>query len=65
MHANYGIGGVNMSWFAAFMLKGIGVCVILAVAATIAGGFIDSNDQIFPQKNAVYDAMGDNIHDTK
>ena len=29
-----------MSWFAAFMLKGIGVCVILAVAATIAGVFI-------------------------
>ncbi len=45
MHANYGIGGVNMSWFAAFMLKGIGVCVILAVAATIAGGFIKDYDE--------------------
>lgn len=45
MHANYGIGGVNMSWFAAFMLKGIGVCFILAVAATIAGVFIKDYDE--------------------
>ena len=35
-----------MSWFAAFMLKGIGVCVILAVAATIAGVFINSRRSV-------------------
>ena len=45
MHANYGIGGVNMSWFAAFMLTGIGGCFILAVAATIAGVFIKVYDE--------------------
>ena len=34
-----------MSWFAAFMLKGIGVCFILAVAATIAVVFIKDYDE--------------------
>lgn len=45
MHANYGIGGVNMSWFAAFMLKGIGVCVIWQLQPTIAGVFIKDYDE--------------------
>ena len=34
-----------MPWFGAFMLKGIGVCVILAVIATIAGFYIKDYDE--------------------
>lgn len=34
-----------MTWFGAFMLKGIGVCVILSVIATIAGFFIKDYDE--------------------
>ena len=45
MHANYGIGGVNMSWFAAFTLKGIGVCVILQLQQQFAGVFIKDYDE--------------------